>query len=140
MRKKLKVKLDEGAYMPTRAHEHDAGLDLYSTKDVCLFEKSSLTIDTGVHIAIPKGYVGFVKSKSGLMVKDDITTDGTVDSGYTGSIRVKLFNHGNLPVPIERGMKIAQLVILPIVTPTLVQVYEMKETERGNNGFGSTGK
>lgn len=138
--KKLKVMLSKGAYMPIRAHRHDAGLDLFSTEDVCLFEKSSVTIDTGVHVEIPKGYVGFIKSKSGLMVKHDIVTDGTVDAGYTGSIRVKLFNHGDVAVSIGRGMKIAQLVIVPIVTPTCVEVYELKDTERGTGGFGSTGK
>lgn len=138
--KKLKVMLDKGAYMPTRAHRHDAGLDLYSTEDICLFEKSSVTIDTGVHVEIPKGYVGFIKSKSGLMVKHDIVTDGTVDAGYTGSIRVKLFNHGDVAVSIGRGMKIAQLVIVPIETPVCMEVYEMPDTERGTGGFGSTGK
>ena len=120
--KKLKVMLDKDAYMPIRAHRHDAGLDLFSTEDICLFEKSSVTIDTGVHVEIPKGYVGFIKSKSGLMVKHDIVTDGTVD------------------VSIGRGMKIAQLVIVPIETPVCMEVYEMPDTERGTGGFGSTGK
>lgn len=139
MVKKLKVMLDKGAYMPIRAHRHDAGLDLFSTEDICLFEKSSVTIDTGVHVEIPKGHVGFIKSKSGLMVKGDITSEGVIDSGYNGSIRVKLFNHGDVPVKILRGMKISQLVILPIATPVCVEVFEMKDTERGTGGFGSTG-
>jgi dUTP pyrophosphatase len=76
----LKVKLDEGAILPDRAHEDDAGLDLFSREDVTVRLKESVTIDTGVHVAIPKGYVGFIKSKSGLMVKHSILTDGTVDA------------------------------------------------------------
>lgn len=137
--KKLKVMLDHGAYMPTRAHEYDAGLDLFAPKDTVVFEQNSETIDTGVHVAIPKGYVGMIKSKSGLNVKQNIVSEGVIDYGYTGSIRVKLYNHGHCPVKIERGQKISQLVILPIITPELVKVDELEETERGNGGFGSTG-
>lgn len=139
MVKKLKVMLDHGAYMPTRAHETDAGLDIYSPEDAWLFGRDSVTIDTGVHVEIPKGYAGFLKSKSGLNVKSNIVSEGVIDSGYTGSIRVKLYNHGEAPVKITRGMKISQLVILPIATPVCVEVFEMKDTERGTGGFGSTG-
>jgi dUTP pyrophosphatase len=139
MLKKLKVMLSKGAYMPTRAHEDDGGLDLYSPEDTWLFERDHVTIDTGVHVEIPKGYVGFLKSKSGLNVNFNITSEGVIDSGYTGSIRVKLYNHGNTPLKIMKGMKISQLVILPIVTPVCVEVFEMKDTERGTGGFGSTG-
>lgn len=142
----LNVVLDSGAKCPTRAHGADAGLDLYSPVDAVVFPrwrkgaKNSVIIDTGVHVAIPEGYVGDVKSKSGMMCNDDIITDGTVDSGYTGSIRVKLFNLGIHPVHIKAGQKIAQLVIKKIITPTPVVVDSLGETERGNNGFGSTGK
>lgn len=142
----LLVMLDPGAKCPTRAHDTDAGLDLYSPVDAVVFPrwknglKNSVIIDTGVHAAIPEGYVGDVKSKSGLMCNDDIITDGTVDSGYTGSIRVKLFNLGIKPVHIKAGQKIAQLVIKKIITPTPVVVDSLEETERGNDGFGSSGK
>lgn len=139
MVKKLKVMLDKGAYMPTRAHETDAGLDIYSPEDAWLFGRDSVTIDTGVHVEIPKGYAGFLKSKSGLNVKSNIVSEGVIDSGYTGSIRVKLYNHGDVPVKITKGMKISQLVILPVATPVCVEVFEMKDTERGTGGFGSTG-
>ena len=141
----IRVMLDDGAIMPTRAHEDDAGLDLYSPAcftvpcdsewNACYAE-----IDTGVHIQIPRGYVGDVKSKSGLMMNDNITTDGTVDAGYTGSVRVKLFNHGQHSVRIEKGQKIAQLVIKKIITPKPVLVDYFEETARGNGGFGSTGQ
>ena len=136
---KLKVKLNKGAIIPHRAHKADAGLDLFSPEDAVIRLKESVTIDTGVHVAIPEGYVGFVKSKSGLMVKNDILTDGTVDAGYTGSIKIKLFNHSYENYTVLKGQKIAQLVILPIITPEPELVDVLEETERGNGGFGSTG-
>lgn len=135
----MKVKLDKGAYMPTRAHKTDAGLDLYSPINTTIYPDDSVCVDTGVHMEIPEGYVGDIKSKSGLMVNEDIVTDGTVDCGYTGSIRVKLFNHGMTEVRIVKGQKIAQIVIKKIITPELELVDELGETERGDNGFGSTG-
>ena len=137
---KMKVKLDPGAYLPTRAHENDAGLDLYAINSVWIRPNSSEFFDTGVHVAIPKGYGGFVKSRSGLMMKHEVTTDGTIDSGYTGSIGVMLFNHGRGDVFIKAGERIAQLVIVPIITPELDLVDEMEETDRGDGGFGSTGR
>ena len=136
----MKIKLDSGAYLPTRAHETDAGLDLYSMEDKTIPDLWGVEFDTGVHVAIPEGYVGLVKSKSGLMMKRNITTDGTIDCGYTGSIRVKLFNHGENVYRVMKGQKIAQLVIVPIITPELEVVDSLEETERGNGGFGSTGK
>lgn len=141
---KLKVMLDPGAKMPERAHSTDAGLDLFSTVDTVLPIKSSVTdgcvcIDTGVHIGIPAGYVGMIKSKSGLNVNFSVTSEGVIDSGYTGSIMVKLYNHGKNPVPIKKGQKISQLVLLPIITPDLELVDSMEDTERGTGGFGSTG-
>lgn len=137
---KMKVMLDPGAIMPTRAHELDAGLDLYSPVDDVVYHDDSLTIDTGVHVEITAGYVGMVKSKSGLNVKHGIQSEGVIDAGYTGSICVKLYNHGNCAVPIQKGQKISQLVILPIITPELELVDSLEDTERGSGGFGSTGK
>lgn len=141
----MKVVLDAGAIMPTRAHELDAGYDLYSPAGKYLFPNvkgvdNSIVIDTGVHVQIPEGYVGDIKSKSGMMVNYSIITDGTVDAGYTGSIRVKLFNLGSSLYHIEKGQKIAQLVLKKIITPELVQVDKLEDTERGSGGFGSTGK
>lgn len=136
----MKVVLDPGAILPTRAHGLDAGYDLYSKEDAIVYAGDSWTFDTGVHMEIPKGYVGDVKSKSGMMMKYGIITDGTVDAGYTGSIRVKLFNLSQCAVSIVSGQKIAQLVIKKITTPALEVVDCLEETERGDNGFGSTGK
>ena len=152
----MKIMLDKGAYMPTRAHEFDAGLDLYSpvTTTVKGSQYSTppyygaygkvfighRTIDTGVHVEIPEGYVGYVKSKSGLMVNFGMLSDGTIDCGYTGSIRVTLFNTTHKDFVIHKGDKIAQLVIQPCALPELELVDELEETERGDNGFGSTGR
>lgn len=135
----MKVMLDPGAKMPTRAHSTDAGLDLYSRECGTIFPGMSCKFNTGVHVAIPAGYVGFLKSKSGLNVNHNITSEGVIDSGYTGSIMVKLYNHGRNPVLIEQGQKISQLVILPIITPDLELVDSLEDTERGAGGFGSTG-
>lgn len=137
---KLKVMLDDGAYMPERAHSLDAGLDLRTTKTFVLKPRSSEVIDTGVHVEIPEGYVGFLKSKSGLNINHGITSEGVIDSGYTGSIRAKLYNHGNEPVYFEIADKITQLVILPIETPEPELVDNFEKTERGDHGFGSTGR
>lgn len=136
----MKVMLDKGAKMPTRAHEWDAGLDLYAKDEKWVPGECGVEFDTGVHLDIPKGFVGFVKSRSGLMMKQCITTDGVVDAGYTGSIRVKLFNHGVFAHKVKAGDKIAQIVILPVATPPLELVDSLDETERGDHGFGSTGR
>jgi dUTP pyrophosphatase len=136
----MKVVLDPGAILPTRAHELDAGYDIYSREDAVIYQNASGTFDTGVHVEIPAGYVGFLKSKSGLNVKSGIQSEGVIDAGYTGSIRVKLYNHGAKAVEIKKGQKISQLVLLPILTPDLEVVDSLEETERGSGGFGSTGK
>lgn len=135
----MKIVLDEGAYMPERAHELDAGYDLRTPIDLTIYGRTNATIDTGVHIQIPSGYVGFLKSKSGLNVKDNITGEGVIDAGYTGSIKVKLYNNGNSTKNFYKGDKIIQLVILPIYTSKLELVDSLEETERGDAGLGSTG-
>lgn len=136
----MKIVIDPGAYLPERAHDLDAGYDLRSPTRAYVPPYSSATIDTGVHIEIPEGYVGMLKSKSGLNVKHDITSEGVIDSGYTGSICVKLYNHGQNAYEVNKGDKISQLVIMPIITPALELVECLDSTERGDGGFGSTGK
>jgi dUTP pyrophosphatase len=135
----MKVMLDPGAKMPTRAHDLDAGYDLYSMEDVWISAGCSEVFDTGVHVEIPAGYVGFLKSKSGLNVKRGLLGEGVIDAGYTGSICVKLYNHGSSDVRICKGQKISQIVFLPIITPELELVDSLEDTERGEGGFGSTG-
>ena len=138
--KKLKVMLEEGAKMPTRAHSADAGIDLYAKNSAIVCAKESCTFDTGVHIEIPEGYVGFLKSKSGLNVKHGITSEGVIDAGYTGSIVVKIYNNDGFDYHVKAGDKISQLVLLPIITPELELVESLDSTERGDNGFGSSGR
>ena len=136
----MRIKLDTGAYKPTRAHPTDAGLDLYSTVRTIVAPLSSVIIDTGVHIELPPGTVGLIKSKSGLMTKHGITSDGTIDEDYRGSIRVMLFNHSRDFYMVEKGDKISQLVILPVLRPDVELVEHLTDTERGENGFGSSGR
>ena len=134
----MKIKLDDGA-MVSRAHPLDAGLDLYAREDRWIRPYDREFFDTGVHAEIPEGAVGFVKSRSGLM-KKGVTTDGTIDTGYTGSIGVVLFNHSGSNIMVKAGERIAQLVIVPCLLPELEVVDELSPTDRGNNGFGSTGR
>lgn len=137
----MKIVLDNGAFMPTRGHATDAGLDLKTPVDFILYAGSSAVIDTGVHVEIPVGMVGMLKSKSGLNVKYAITSEGVIDAGYTGSIRAKLYNHGCDSHFFNAGDKITQLVIMPIYIPEALEVVEtLEETDRGDNGFGSTGR
>ena len=136
----MKVKLDDFAFIPERAHNTDAGLDLKSPICIEIPARSSAVIDTGVHVDLPIGTVGFLKSKSGLNVNHDITSDGVIDVGYTGSIKVKLYNHGIIPYQVLRGDKITQLVVVECHFPDIEVVDTLDKTDRGNKGFGSTGR
>lgn len=144
--KEMRVKLDKGAFMPKRAHILDAGYDIKTPVSITVPPFTAhngpgkAVVYTGIHVEIPKGYAGFIKSKSGLNLWDDITTEGVVDSGYTGQIVVKLYNHGPIEKHFDIGDKITQLVIIPVFTPDLEAVEELADTERGENGFGSTGR
>lgn len=135
--------LDDGAYEPIHAHEADAGFDLRLPdfeNTIIIPPEQTFTINTGVHFEIPEGYVGFIKSKSGLNVKSGIQAEGVIDAGYTGSVVVKLYNNGSDFVVFEPGNKITQIVFLPIPKVELTKVDSFKCTERGSAGFGSTGK
>lgn len=134
----LKVKLDEGAKLPDRAHETDAGADLFAPHDVTVPAQGSAVVDTGVHVELPPNTVGMLKSKSGLNVKCSLVGEGVIDEGYTGSIVVKMYNHGEKPVVISKGSKLIQLVVLPALYPRIVEVGEIGGGPRGDAGFGST--
>lgn len=136
----MKVKLDADAYIPTRSHKQDAGADLRTPYRFILRANSYKVIDTGVHFDISDGFVGMVKSKSGLMCREGIVTDGVVDAGYSGSVRVCLFNHSGKHREFAKGEKIAQIIFMPIITPEFEQVEEITGGERSDNGFGSTGR
>ena len=141
----IKFVLDEGAFPPEKAHEADAGFDLRAMEDL-IIEPQRLgghgaVIDTGVHIEVPHGCVGYVQGRSGLNIRwSVICPTGTVDCGYTGAIKVKLYNLGFDGYHIHKGDKIAQLVIQPIADCHMVQAEHLDETERGDGGFGSTGR
>ena len=136
----MKVMLDAGAIMPTRAFPTDAGLDLYSREEKVILPGESAVFDTGVHVELPPGTWGKLESKSGLNVKYDVVScGGTIDEGYTGSIRVKLYNLGKAPYMVRMNQKIVQLVIMKCEKPELELVDSLGETARGSNGFGSSG-
>lgn len=136
----MNIMLDPGAKMPQYAHPFDAGMDLFANERKVLRPNDWVVVDTGTHVEIPKHYFGLVTSKSGLMSKSGITCRGTIDYGYTGSIKAVLFNHSNKTYIIEKGDKVTQLIIMRCEHPTLQQVDHLEETERGDNGFGSTGR
>lgn len=136
----MEIILDEGAYMPSRGHKADAGLDLRTPEAVTVPAYESAVIDTGVHVALPHGCAGLLVSKSGLNVKHDITSTGLIDEGYTGSIVVKLYNNGGEDYEVKAGDKVTQLVVIPVVCEPVEQVSSFNPTERGDNGFGSTGR
>lgn len=136
----MKIKLDAGAFIPVRAHDTDAGADLRSPVGTVINAMGSCVIDTGVHIQLPHGYAGMLKSKSGLNVMHGITSEGVIDEGYAGPIKVKLYNHSDEPYKIERGDKITQLVIIPCEYVYFDFVDKLDDSERGGDGFGSTGR
>ena len=142
----LALKLDAGAFKPTKAHTKDAGFDLYLKENLIIKRtQSCLTVDTGVHILIPAGYVGLVQPRSSISKKAFQIHTGVIDAGYTGSIKINIQwidkkCNQNLFHTFERGERIAQLVIVPIPEIELQEVTELPQTERGSNGFGSSGR
>jgi dUTP pyrophosphatase len=137
----VNIVLDEGAYMPVRAHKTDAGLDLKSREETWIEPGESHCFDTGVHMEFEPGYYGKIESKSGLNVKYGIVScGGVIDEAYTGTITVKLYNLSSNHYFVRKGDKIAQLVIMPYATPELHIVDDLKVTERGSGAFGSTGR
>lgn len=124
------------------AHAGDAGADLASNEEVTIEPGSRALIGTGLSMAIPEGYAGFVLPRSGLAIKSGVTVSnapGLIDSGYRGELRVGLTNHSDQPFSVEVGDRIAQLVIMRVEEPEYVEVETLDDTERGAGGFGSTG-
>lgn len=139
----MKVYLDPGAKMPEKAHDLDAGYDLFALNDAVIAPGEGKVIETGVHIEIPPGFCGLMVSKSGMNIKYNLTSTGLIDSGYTGAIKVKLYNNGKTTQIMKRGWKVSQLVILPIAVGDFLEEVKsldlFNESERGQNGFGSSG-
>lgn len=131
--------LDSPDLLPTRAHDGDAGADLRAAEDAILYPGEVKVIRTGVRMCIPCGYAGFVRGRSGMTRSGIIVLDGTVDCLYRGEIGVMMVTFKDGPALIRRGERIAQLVIVPVALPGFMVVDALPGSERGENGFGSTG-
>jgi dUTP pyrophosphatase len=136
------TRLHEDAVVPERAYTGDAGLDLAACERVELGPGQRAVVGTGLAVAIPEGYAGFVQPRSGLAARHGLSvvnSPGLVDSGYRGELRVVLLNtDASEPFVVEPGMRIAQLVVLPVPELELVEVDELPSSERGVRGFGSS--
>ena len=137
------VRLDPGAILPTRAHADDAGLDLHALEQVTLGPGLRASVRTGIAVEIPSGYGGLVLPRSGLAARHGIAlvnAPGLIDAGYRGEVLVLLLNTDRDQACVLRaGDRIAQLVLVPVATPAVVEVAELSDSERGTGGFGSSG-
>jgi len=137
----LKVKkIHPAARLPAYGHPGDAGLDLFSCGESELAPGEVKAIPTGLEMAIPPGHVGLVWDKSGLSLEAVHRLAGVVDAGYRGEVRVVLANLGRRPFKISLGMKIAQMLVQPVQSVTVVEAETLEATSRGRGGFGSTGR
>ncbi len=130
------------AKLPEYAHPGDAGLDLFSVDDAVIPPGESKLIGTGIVIELPENTEAQIRPRSGMALKHQITvlnSPGTIDHGYRGQIGVILINHGTKPFTVESGMKIAQMVIAPVMSVNVIDTEDLTETKRGEGGFGSTG-
>lgn len=136
-------RLDPDLPLPSYAHDGDAGLDLFAAEGRTLAPFERALVRTGIAIALPEGYAGFVQPRSGLALKRGLTfvnTPGLIDCHYRGEIKLIAINLDPLsPLVIERGEKIAQLVVQRVETAALIEVDDLDATDRGHGGFGSTG-
>ncbi|MBX4266749.1 dUTP diphosphatase [Clostridium estertheticum] len=139
----LKVKkINELAILPQYAHEGDAGLDLFSVEEMIIMPGETVLVHTGIQIELPKDTEAQIRPRSGLALKNSITvlnTPGTIDEGYRGEIGIILINHSKINFRVKKNMKIAQMVIKPVLKVSIVEVDELNSTQRGKGGFGSTG-
>lgn len=135
----MRVVLDKGAFMPTRATSEAAGLDLYSPADLYLYPSRTAFIDTGVHIQLEPDEMATIRGRSGLTRRGVIVPPGTIDSDYRGSLGVVIYALEE-PYHIHRGDRIAQLVVQKIERPALELVDALDDSTRGSGGFGSTGR
>jgi dUTP pyrophosphatase len=144
MGEKLTVKIKivkEGAIVPSYAHPGDAGMDLYASERIVAYTNRVTTVPTGIAMEIPEEHVGFIWDKSGLALKNGIKTmAGVIDSGYRGEVKVIVINLGDEDVVFEKGNKVAQMIIQRKPLVEVVKVDNLSDTERGEGGFGSTGK
>ena len=135
-------KSDPNAVLPAYAHPGDAGMDVRSVEEVTIEPGGRKLVRTGLVMMLPPGYEAQVRPRSGLALKNGVTvlnTPGTIDEGYRGEVGVILANFGAEPFQVEKGAKIAQIVIAPCTRAEIVETDEVDETARGAGGFGSTG-
>ena len=137
----LKVsRIHPDAKLPFYGHKGDAGVDLFSVVDLVLERGQVQAVSTGIKVAIPEGYVGLIWDKSGISLKGVHRLAGVIDSCYRGEVKVVMVNLSDSPFVIEKGMKIAQMLIQPLTVVNVVEAEELDDTSRGEGGFGSTGK
>ena len=135
-------KIDPAAILPSYAHPGDAGMDVRSVEELVVEPGGRKLVRTGLMMMLPPGYEAQVRPRSGLALKNGVTvlnTPGTIDEGYRGEVGVILANLGAEPFRVEKGAKIAQIVIAPCTRAEIVETAEVDETARGAGGFGSTG-
>ena len=133
-------KLTESAVLPGYAHDGDAGLDLCSSEAATLEPGQQVMVPTGIALAVPSGHVGLVWDRSGFAAKHGLhCLAGVIDAGYRGEVKVVMINHGKEAFQVDAGMRIAQLLVQPIVSVETEEVQDLEETKRGEGGFGSTG-
>jgi dUTP pyrophosphatase len=128
------------ATLPTRAHPDDAGLDLYNLEDFKMAPGEGKMIKTGIALAVPQGHVGLVADRSSLAKRGLKTAGGVIDAGYRGEIHIVMWNVSKENFELKKGERLAQLMVIPIATPAVVEVKELDSTSRGAKGFGSSGK
>ncbi len=138
--RRIPIMLEDGARMPVYAHDADAGMDLFAAEEKIILAHSRGTVRTGVHMAIPEGYFGAIRAKSGLLKSFGILCSGTVDSGYTGEIMVTLVNTSGERYEVAEGSKVAQMILIPFQHAAFKRVERLEETPRGDHGFGSSGR
>lgn len=137
---KLRVsRIHPDAKLPSYGHKGDAGLDLFSAVDLVLERGQIEAVSTGIRVAVPEGNVGLIWDKSGISLKGVHRLAGVIDSGYRGEVKVVLVNLSDSPFVINKGMKIAQMLIQPLTMVKVVEAEELDDTSRGEGGFGSTG-
>lgn len=136
----MKITVDNELVMPVREHSTDAGLDLKASHDGTVKAGGTATFGTGVRVELPKGTAGLLLPKSGLMTKRDILTFGVVDESYRGEVKVHVFNFGTEDYHIDAGQKITQMLVLDVRYEPVEAVDTLSDGDRGESGFGSTGK
>ena len=136
----IRTVLDEGAFLPIRAHDTDAGADLRTPVEVRVPPHDSALVHTGTHIQLPPGTCGLVVSKSGLMIFNALTSTGLIDEGFTGEIILRVFNNGPDWYTFRAGDSVSQVAVIPVLYPTYELADELRGGDRGDNGYGSTGR